>query len=307
MKIAINRTNQNKMPDPLPAGWWAAFNGTFENEEIDAAAVLMYVHYGWAYCAQHADYRKAENFTAAQHIDLDLDNGRLTLDDLLHDDFIRNNAAFIHETASSSPEEPRLRVFFELDRPIRDAHKYRLLRDALLHRYPMADKAHRDVCRLAFGSRDCNHVWLGNVLTLEVAAAEIVQPYKQATAPRSKEKKPFNSPTTAQNDVPGYFLAAKREYLLRTVETATDGLKFDTLRRIAVTFGGYIKAGYYNESDIRDALGDAIRANRNNVKNLAIADKCIDDGLEFGQQRPLFITSRQYRPMQQSAGGAARP
>ena len=300
MKISINRTHKNKMPEPLPADWWSRFNGSFENEDCDAADVLMYARYGWSYCSQHRNYRKADNFICGQHLDLDFDDGKTTMETLLADDFIRNFAAFIYTTASHTPAAPRLRVFFQLDRPIYSAEKYRLLRDSLMARYPAADRAHVDVCRFAFGSVDCDYHYWGNVLTLEDAADLLVIPYRQsmrqARANIERETAVNRLPAT-QNLVSGQYLTGKRDFLLNKVENAPEGEKYHTLRSVAVTLGGYVASGYYDESQTRYALQEAIRSNPNNVKNLETADHCIDAGLSFGMSRPLTVDGSQYRTL----------
>lgn len=308
MKIAINRSHVNKQPSDAGPEWWRAYNGAFENEEIDAADVLMFARYGWGYCAQVNGYRKVANFAAAQHLDLDFDDGSRNIWQLAEDPFIARWASFLYETASSTADHPKVRVFFELDRPVANAQKYRLLRDSLLARYPAADRAHVDACRFAFGSRDCRYIWLGNVLDLETAAAELVQPYqaeisqKSAKNQQKKERKqPLKPVPTAVGGVSQRFLDNKLDYLLKRVENALDGEKYRTLRATAVTLGGYVKAGYYSEAEMREALGDAIRANNGNVKSLEVADKCIDDGLAWGMKKALYITGDQYKTLGQAA------
>lgn len=289
MKIAINRSHKNKMPIAAGPGWWRVYNGAFENEDIDASDVLMLARFGYAYCAQHDTYRKVENFICAQHLDLDFDDGSQTIWQLAADPFIAAHAAFLYETPSSSPEHPKVRVFFELDKPISDAQKYKLLRDSLLARYPAADRAHRDVCRLAFGSSNCAYEWLGNVLTLETAAAELVKPY-QAAHQQTAVSMPPAQPTTQPGDkLLAAFLRGKLDYLLDHVRSAPDGQKYYTLQRISYVLGGYVASGHYSASDVASSLYGAISHNPNNVKNLAVAEKCIHDALFAGQGEPLTV------------------
>lgn len=292
MKISINRSHVNKMPAGAGPEWWRAYNGAFENEEIDAADVLAFACLGWAYCAQHDGYRKVANFTAGQHLDLDFDDGSRDIYQLAADPFIAANASFIYETASSTADHPKIRVFFELDQPITDATKYKLLRDSLLARYPTADRAHRDVCRLAFGSKDCRYGWLGNVLTLQTAVDELVKPYQvaqQQTAVQSQATAVSGAISQPSDNLLAAFLRGKLDYLLDQVRGAPDGQKYHTLQRIAFTLGGYVASGYYSAPDIANHLYNAIRANPNNVKSLAAAETCINAALAAGQGRPLYV------------------
>mgnify|MGYP000894220031 FL=1 len=292
MKISINRSHVNKMPQDAGPEWWRAYNGAFENEEIDAADVLMFACLGWAYCAQVDGYRKVANFTAAQHLDLDFDDGSRNIYQLAGDPFIARYASFLYETASSTADHPKVRVFFELDQPITDAAKYKLLRDSLLARFPTADRAHRDVCRLAFGSKNCLYGWLGNVLTLETAVNELVKPYQaaqQQTAVQQQKTAVSGAISQPSDNLLGAFLRGKLDYLLDQVRAAPDGQKYYTLQRVAFTLGGYVATGYYSGPDIANHLYNAIRANPNNVKSLAAAETCINAALTAGQGRPLYV------------------
>lgn len=289
MKISINRSHVNKMPANAGPEWWRAYNGAFENEEIDAADVLMFACLGWAYCAQHDGYRKVANFTAGQHLDLDFDDGSKTIYQLAGDPFIARYASFLYETASSTADHPKVRVFFELDQPITDATKYKLLRDSLLARYPTADRAHRDICRLAFGSKDCLYGWLGNVLDLQTAENELIKPYQAAQQQTAVGAQPAAAGEPIGDNLQAAFLRGKLDYLLDQVRAAPDGQKYYTLQRIAFTLGGYVAGGYYSASDIANHLYNAIRANPNNVKSLAAAENCINAALDAGQGRPLYL------------------
>lgn len=292
MKISINRSHVNKMPANAGPEWWRAYNGAFENEEIEAADVLMFACLGWAYCAQHDGYRKVANFTAAQHLDLDFDDGSRNIYQLAGDPFIARYASFLYETASSTADHPKVRVFFELDQPITDATKYKLLRDSLLARYPTADRAHRDVCRLAFGSKNCLYGWLGNVLPLQTAENELIKPYQTAQQQTAAQVRPAatGAPITQPSDQQtAAFLRGKLDYLLGQVRAAPDGQKYHTLQRVAFTLGGYVASGCYSRFDVANRLYDAIRANPNNVKSLATAETCINAALDAGQAQPLYV------------------
>ena len=83
-------------------------------------------------------------------------------------------------------------------------------------------------------------------------------------------------------------LEAHREALLHRITTAPDGKKWATLRKIAITFGGYIGAKYYDEANVRRWLRDAIEGRRSTVANMPAAYTTIDLGLAYGKLTPLY-------------------
>lgn len=69
------------------------------------------------------------------------------------------------------------------------------------------------------------------------------------------------------------------------IRSSLDGEKHNTLRNAAVLVGGYIAAGRVNENEARKLLEEEIRLK--NPKDLEGARKTIQDGIEYGKQRPL--------------------
>lgn len=302
MKILI-ATNPNHT-GKYPAGWadmsqlsrdtwWRKFNGQFCNVALSVDDLAASIQSGYAYTAQHHSYRRAANFTAAQHLALDFDNGA-TLAELAADPFILAHAAIIHTTPSHTPENPRARVVFILDRPITNAKKYTELSEALVWRFKTADQSCKDAARFYFGAPGCELVTLPNILTLETAAAELVFPHRAAMA----DQRPVidNRQIITAADVPAELLRAHRDRLLWRVESAPDGEKYYTLRNIAYTFGGYVAGGYYDHTQAVDWLGAAIRSNKNSVKSLSAADKTIAAAVAAGKAKTLHFELRDNQP-----------
>ncbi len=140
--IAINPHFVDKVPrDDLAAQ--AHFNDTFVNRNLTARGLLEEIRRGHAFAATHrklrhrrADgnmsrYRCRENFLSAQHLALDFDDRGFA--DLLAEPFIRDHAAFLYTTASHTPDAPRARAVFVLDRAIEDADAYAGHTAALAH------------------------------------------------------------------------------------------------------------------------------------------------------------------------------
>lgn len=307
IKVAINRRHRGKYPQGWPEmserarrGWWRVFNGQFSNEELTPQELAAAIGAGYAYTSQHEGYRKADNFICAQHLALDFDteDERSTLAYLASDPFIRKYAAFLHTTPSHTPDKPRARAVFILDRPVHDAGEYALFAESLVHRFGAADKSCKDAARFFFGAEGCRVQWLGAVLTLEDAAAELVKPYQRQTQRQTQRKTVSKRRKVVQaGDVPAKILESHSEWLLYKVKTAPDGAKYPTLRDISIAFGGYVAGGYYSFSEARRWLEDAIKDNPNNVKSLRHAFDTIEDSLKYGMQRPLAFELRDNDPV----------
>jgi hypothetical protein len=289
IKIAINPNHKNKMPTGLGAlelrKWWRTFNGGFSNFTIPVQKFKEAIGRGHAYTAQHKGYRKAEEFLCGQHVGLDFDTGDhlSSIEGLFQDDFIQENAALIHTTASHKESAPKARVIFILERPIYSVKKYALVTEAFAETYKTngsADPSCKDAVRLFFGAEGCEILDLGNVLTMR-DAAYIVNPYKEKLAKSRVTAKPVVTGT------PDEFTGVANS-LVNRVLSAPDGAKWDTLVKISRTFGGYIASGYIDETSAFNELYNAI-SSRGSVDNLKTAEDAINWGLRVGQQAPLDL------------------
>jgi hypothetical protein len=269
--------------------WWAEFNGDFINVKLPTVGQLITtITEGHAYTAQHAKYRKADNFICGQHVGLDFDTGdyQSSIEYLMDDEFIVNNASFIHTTASHTPDAPRSRVVFLLERPIYNREKYALLTEAFANTYAKtsADPSCKDPVRIFFGAEDCDYTYLGKMLSLDVAAREIVLPYKETI--KYNLNKLF-VPRKVKVAPPGQ-LSRIQESLLNKIETAPDGQKHRVLISMARTFGGYVAAGYFDEEEVKQLMYTAI-ASRPSTRNLNVAWNAIEFGVDAGKQAPLYL------------------
>lgn len=274
---------------------WRRFNGDFENLDIALDEVMEKVALGHAYTAQHERYRDKDNFTACQIASLDFDGGDdfCRMENLARDPFIARYGAFIYTTPSHTPERPKARVVFVLDRPVRDVNKYAELAQALVWKYGRADKSCKDPARFFYGSKGCERLVLGNVLTLDVAAKELVLPWRESSAPKPSIQMP-PGPIISRGRVPERVLEKHRDSLLERVRTAPNGQKYTELRNASIAFGGYIASGYYVKLDVERWLSAAIRSNPNDVRDIDAAERCIRESLHYGIDRPLFFEDRGY-------------
>ena len=298
MKIAISndRAELGKiMQGDIPA--WREFNGSFVNVDIKPIDLMQRVQAGFAYTAQHKRYRSADNFICAQHIALDMDteDERSSIAVLSVEPFFAEHASFIHTTPSHTAAKPKARVVFVLDRPIRSVDKYAELAQSLVHRFESSDRACKDPARFFYGAKGCDVAWLGNILTLENAAKELVLPYREyvANLERKAAEAAKNRVVVGNGDVPEALLKKHSQTLLDRVEMAPDGEKYITLRDTAITFGGYVAGGYYSRLDVVSWLQSAILSNPNNVQDKHAAFAAIEESITYGMARPLYFEVNQ--------------
>lgn len=303
MKIAIsnNRAELGKIEQGDREAW-RTFNGSFHNIDIEPKRFMELVQMGYAYTSQHTKYRKEENFLLAQHLGLDMDtkDERSTLATLSQNPFIAQYALFIHTTPSHTEEAPKARVVFCLDRPIKDSEKYKEVMRALVDKFSSSDSSCKDASRFFYGAKGCSTIWLGNIITLEDVASELVMPFREKkVANLAKLQNAIPTKIATHKDVPSGLLVAHSYSLLERVKNAQDGEKHLILRNVSNTFGGYVAGGYYKRHDVVSWLQNAIRCNPHNVKDLHAADETIEEGVTFGESKPLYYELRDNTPVSQ--------
>jgi hypothetical protein len=123
-------------------------------------------------------YRVKENVISSQLLALDSDTGdeRSDFETLLADSFIGQYAALLHATASATPDAPRTRVIFLLEKPLAPVAYEQALR-ALLHRYPFCDQSVNHAAVVFYGARDCSFHLTGNILPWDALETQLLQPF----------------------------------------------------------------------------------------------------------------------------------
>lgn len=295
MRLSINKTYSGKPAGNPDRVWWRDFNGSFENVELLVDAVLALIREGFSISTQHHSYRRADNFVAGQHIGLDFDKlgPGWTLDRLAEHAAIAPHAAIVHTTANHTPGSPRFRVIFELDRAILRADKYALLAAAVTHTFDQADKHCKDACRFFYGSPNCDSIYLGNVLDLDTAAELMIQPYQEKLAARPPKQIPLlngKPPAGAilPVDTSSLWLEQHRLKILDKFANAGDGEKYDALRDVAVTFGGYVAAGYWTRDQAEEWISDAIVARQSEIRSMSQALERAEQAFDYGLGRPIW-------------------
>ena len=286
IKIAINQEHKNKMPKLAShqmKDWWRIFNGQFKNFDLPSVDPLVWaITNGYSVTSQHSGYRKRDNFICGQHIGLDFDTGDVqsSIERLSQRDFIQRNAALIHTTASHTEDNPRARVLFILERPIYSRRKYSILTEAFADAFTDrgADQSCKDPVRLFFGAEGCEVLRLNNVLTFN-RANEIVAPYKEKQAKRTQS-------TGIRPSSIGGDASWRINNQLTKLAMAPDGEKWFTLTKVSRTVGGYVGAGYIDESDAFSQLSQAIAGR---AEDMSIATDTVKWGLRIGKEEPIYL------------------
>lgn len=285
VRIAINDKQVGKLPDTFPTATekqlqWRTVNGGFTNVKLPVEDLIKFIRvYGYSYTAQHKRWRASKNFIRGQHIGLDFDSSGF--DAILRDDFIFNNASFLHTTASHTERNPRSRVIFILEKPL--TAKYSLATAAFANHWGDADKACKDPVRLFFGAPGCDIHYLGNTLSLE-AAATIVRPYKE-----QQEKRVVLARREYNGSRPALAIAILNR-LTEKVLMAPNGTKHTTLLSAAYEAGGHVGGGVLDEAEAISALYTAICQRR--CRDYDHARRTIERGVADGQLVPLYAEDR---------------
>jgi hypothetical protein len=164
MKIAICSKIDFK-PESGDRKSHAILAAGFENLELTPIEVAEEINLGHVYSAYHTPPRRKENFICSGMLSVDLDRG-WTLEELLADDYVKGYASIVYTTASHTPEAPRLRVLFELERDITVAAEMARAYRGIILRFK-GDPACSTPCQMFYGSKGSNPIVLGQVLPNE--------------------------------------------------------------------------------------------------------------------------------------------
>lgn len=153
-KIAVHRACFIEKPDKEPGFDWEYFNAAFENREVDVMDFCNLVYLGFPFCPWMDGKRKVENFMLAQHIGVDLDTGdkRADIEELVRHPLVQGYGGIIYETPSHTPYQPRARVIFPLDEPIKTAEGYKAAIQVVTDLFDGADPSCVDSVRFFFGN-----------------------------------------------------------------------------------------------------------------------------------------------------------
>lgn len=193
-KIAVSNI---ALSGKIPAGdkRWGVFNDSFENLEIEPIDIANAIYTGRSITTWHNGRRSLDNFVLGQHIAVDMDSGdsRSAIDTLIGIEFVQMYASLIYTTPSHTPQAPRARILFLLDKPIEDKDAYQQAAKFVCSMFDGCDTACTDASRFFYGSLNCQIEMFHKTLPL----AHLRMHYK-----RMQKAQPKRHFSTEQRDSP---------------------------------------------------------------------------------------------------------
>ena len=197
-RVAIGPKQEHKIPPGDP--YWPKFNASFKPCELPQVKIAEALYNGYPITTWHRNHwRHSKNYELGQHlgIDFDTEDKRSSLPHLLAEPFIAKHAAILHTTLSHTPDKPRARAVFLLDKPIYQPTNYILAATALLWVFGSADRQCKDAVRFFFGGKPgaCEMEWPGHVLSLDLVK-DLIRRYQASGA---RERRRVSTQYAAQN------------------------------------------------------------------------------------------------------------
>ena len=124
----------------------------FIHDSFTAVEVGCLINDGYAICTStlSGNHRHSDYWNDSSIIGLDFDDGKITIDDFKKRcvEFCIDYWSFIYTTFRHTPEHPRFRAIFFLDKPISDKQAYKKLLLRISSIFPSVDKgASKDIVR----------------------------------------------------------------------------------------------------------------------------------------------------------------
>lgn len=204
-KIAFSRMKLDHKIERGDEDTWRRLASSYYNADYALFEIADEIYRGYSFTTWHKDnWRTAKNFILGQHIALDFDHEDRysTIDFLKNDDFISKYGALIYTTMSHTPEKPRCRVLFLLDKPIYQATNYTNAVMALLWLFSgltQPDRNCKDPCRNFFGSTNCEMEWLDNQLPIDLIK-HLIEQYQASGNEQRKRVLVDYKPSTASEE-----------------------------------------------------------------------------------------------------------
>lgn len=179
------------------------------------------------------DHRLIENFVSSQIIGIDFDTGPDPDTLVQEDEWIARYAFLVYMTPTSTPDKPRSRALFILDKPITDRSVYQRLVLKMLQKYGSlgADKQCKDPVRVFFGSDKRQYTLRDK--TLEIARI-MTLPDPAATRPAPTDDENFSFGGRELSDIlaAGVQIGQRDNDALRLVGALSNHLSQDVVREI---------------------------------------------------------------------------
>lgn len=300
-----------------------AYADSFQPETLTVQQLIDHIAGGGAFTPAllRAGKRSNDTFVSAQLVGLDFDAG-VSVAQLAAVDFVRQHAALVYPTASSTPECRKSRVLFVLDAPVTDATLYRGVVEALAAHVSAAVGSAADhtsdPARLFYGSTNQTEDWLIQP-AVRLDASSWLERVRAARAAREAEQNAVRRPAVASSPATGTRAecwAAKTytrilEELAAAPPKGNGGLRWNERgRNYAIYSAGYQLAckarGGWPGIDLPGILRDieAIYSQWPNVKHSRGA---LRRGLDNSKPEPLILPPGDVTAAARSDAPAAEP
>lgn len=275
----------DSLPDAVHKIMWRRINSQFVNTRQTPQELANIISQGHAYTACHINYRHQRNFVQGQILSLDFDeNGDFSL--LQKDEFISRYAYMMYSTPSSTKSNPRSRVLFILPEPVKSAELFSLMSRALVDHYGQADASCKDPARIFYGSKDCDILFLNNIMPANIAI-EMAAKVKEGDDIKREAK----SSAVSTNCISSRTLNDYLRPQLDKIINAPHGSKHAVRMSVATLVGGYVSGGYMSYTD---ALEHLLSAAFTNTSKPHLAEQDILDGLRYGLQSPVSLSPQRF-------------
>ena len=247
-RIAINSMATGK----LPAGdtRWSQFNDSFQCHKVEDIDFANAVYMGHAYTAWHDGRRKKENFVCGQHLAVDLDTGdrRSDVDTLAEHGLVQMYGGIIHTTPSHTPQSPRARVVFFLDKPITSPTGYAAAMEFIAQQFDGADAVCKDPSRFFYGSQDCDLRLVMRVFPV-AQLRTLYSRYGRKQTPQQQSARQHNNVVRLDDYRNAPNGNASVDGLVASLRGAPQGERNHTLNKTAFIAGKMVEKREISESD----------------------------------------------------------
>lgn len=233
-------------PTPME---YAIRSASLVSDVISPLDLVMLVTEGKSYGNQAVRVTgQPSKFVAGSIISVDLEGSpACALNIAAQENIYLDFGLFAYTTMSHTDEEPRCRLVFATEKPIKDANDYRIIARSLCSAWIDADRGSWEPFRLFLGNPNGTVSWNGSILPEDI----YMQLLREA---KRREKDKEEELRTRYRESEGK-AESFVEYALRTVAGANPGERNNTLNRVAFLAGKhYVKTGKMDKDFISSEL-----------------------------------------------------
>lgn len=265
MDVMLSRFVVNKLPKN--DGRHGAFHRSFFHKSVTPFELKEHIKQGYAYQLCYRGNRKRDNFIGASFIALDFDTVGI---DTVKKHRYYQFSSFCYSTPSSTPDNPKCRLVFALERPITDPDDYEFMYALLLKAFPLADKNTSSASQFFYGSLNCTGHAQGQLLTREpIFTLRVIHGHSVREEMKAKEDSRKNTvvqPTIIVKDTDDIKRTYAKEIIRRRMTMLANtphgkGMAHPELKRTCLLMLNYIHAPWFaaSKSEVEYALKSVVK------------------------------------------------